>query len=141
MQYQPIPIREGRAKPPINKVMTVKEAVAKFIHEGCYLGMSVSAAPAAIIWEMVRQRDRIKSLDLSITSQIGMSSALIGSGLVNKIEMAYNWGGIEGEDKVFRRAVEKGTSLSITGGRLQQLRLCHEVGSRCSWGLPVYAVS
>ncbi len=108
MQYQPIPIREGRAKPPINKVMTVKEAVAKFIHEGCYLGMSVSAAPAAIIWEIVRQRDRIKSLDLTITSQIGMSSALIGSGLVNKIEMAYNWGGIEGEDKVFRRAVEKG---------------------------------
>ncbi|MEN6461141.1 MAG: CoA transferase [Syntrophomonas sp.] len=29
-------------------------------------------------------------------------------GLSRKIEMAYNWGAIEGEDKVFRRAVEQG---------------------------------
>ncbi len=108
MKYQPIPIQKGKAKAPVNKVMSAREAVARFIHEECYLGMSVSAAPAAIIWEIVRQRERIKTMDLSITSQIGMSSALIGSGLIRKIEMAYNWGGIEGEDKVFRRAVEKG---------------------------------
>lgn len=108
MKYQPIPIQKGKAKGPVNKVMSAQEAVSRFIHEDCYLGMSVSAAPAAIIWEIVRQRERIKTMDLSITSQIGMSSALIGSGLIRKIEMAYNWGGIEGEDKVFRRAVEKG---------------------------------
>lgn len=108
MNFVPMTPRKGRAKPPVNKVMTAQEAIEKFIHEGTYLGMTVSAAPAALIWEMVRQRDRIKTLDLVITSQIGMSSALIGAGLVRKIEMAYNWGGIEGEDKVFRRAVEKG---------------------------------
>lgn len=108
MRYQPLPIQEGRAKPPSYKIMTAKEAITKFVHEECYLGMTVSAAPASLIWEIVRQRDRIKTLDMVITSQIGMSSALIGSGLVRKIEMAYNWGGIEGEDKVFRRAVEKG---------------------------------
>ncbi len=108
MKFEPIPIRQGKAKPPVYKIMSAKEAISRFIQEGSYVGMSVSAAPAALIWEMVRQRDRIKSLNLSITSQIGMSSALIGSGLVSKIEMAYNWGGIEGEDKVFRRAVEKG---------------------------------
>lgn len=108
MNFVPMTPKKGRAKPPANKVMTAKEAIEKFINEGTYLGMTVSAAPAALIWEMVRQRDRIKSLDLVITSQIGMSSALIGAGLVRKIEMAYNWGGIEGEDKVFRRAVEKG---------------------------------
>lgn len=108
MRFEPIPVQEGRAKPPVYKVMTAKEAILKYIHENCYLGMTVSAAPASLIWEIVRQKDRIKTLDLVITSQIGMSSALIGSGLVRKIEMAYNWGGIEGEDKVFRRAVEKG---------------------------------
>lgn len=108
MLYQPMPVKKGRAKPPVYKIMTAKEAVEKFIHDNCYLGMTVSAAPAALIWEMVRQRDRIKTVDLVITSQIGMSSALIGAGLVRKIEMGYNWGGIEGEDKVFRRAVEKG---------------------------------
>jgi len=108
MNFIPVTPKEGRAKPPINKIMTAQEAIARFVHEECYLGMTVSAAPASLIWEMVRQRDRIKTLDLVITSQIGMSSALIGSGLVRKIEMAYNWGGIEGEDKVFRRAVEKG---------------------------------
>ncbi len=108
MKFEPIPIREGRAKPPTYKIMTAKEAISKFVQDGCYLGMSVSAAPAALIWEIVRQRDRIKNLSLGITSQIGMSSAIIGSGLVSRIEMAYNWGGIEGEDKVFRRAVENG---------------------------------
>lgn len=107
MKFEPIPIREGRAKPPAYKIMSAKEAIAKYIHENSYVGMSVSAAPAALIWEIIRQKDRIKSISLSITSQIGMSSSLIGSGLVDRIEMAYNWGGIEGEDKVFRRAVEK----------------------------------
>ena len=81
MRYQPIPVQEGRAKPPAYKIMSAQEAIAKFIHEECYLGMTVSAAPASLIWEIVRQRDRIKTLDLVITSQIGMSSALIGSGL------------------------------------------------------------
>jgi len=108
MNFVPMTPGKGRAKPLVDKVISAQAAVEKFIHEGCYLGMTVSAAPAALIWEMVRQRDRIKTLDLVITSQIGMSSALIGAGLVRKIEMAYNWGGIEGEDKVFRRAVEKG---------------------------------
>lgn len=108
MRYEPVVAPKGRAKPPVNKIMTAKEAVSRFIKEETYLGMSVSAAPAALIWEIVRQRDRIKTLDMTITSQIGMSSVLIGSGLVRKLEMAYNWGGIEGEDKVFRRAVEKG---------------------------------
>src|SRR5665648_503132 len=108
MRYQPLPIQEGRAKPPTYKIMSAQEAIAKFVLENCYLGMTVSAAPASLIWEMVRQRDRIKTLVLVITSQIGMSTALIGSGLVRKIERAYNSGGIEGEDKVFRRAVEKG---------------------------------
>lgn len=108
MQFVPVSPKPGRAKPPVNKIMTAKEAIEKFVNEDCYLGMSVSAAPAALIWEMIRQKDRIKSVDLVITSQIGMSSALIGSGLVRKIEMAYNWGGIEGEDRVYRRAVEKG---------------------------------
>ena len=108
MRYEPIPIEKGISKPPTYKIMTAKEAISKYINENCYLGMTVSAAPADLIWEIVRQRDRIKTLDLVITSQIGMSSVLIGSGLVRKIEMGYNWGGIEGEDKVFRRAVEKG---------------------------------
>ncbi len=107
MKYEQIPIAKGRAKPPCYKVMTAKEAITKFIHEDTYLGLSVIAAPAALIWEIVRQKERIKSLSLSITSQVGMSSVLIGSGLINKIEMAYTWGGIEGEDKVIRRAVEE----------------------------------
>lgn len=108
MRFEAIVAQKGKAKQPVNKIMTAADAVSRFIGENSYLGMSVSAAPAALIWEIVRQRDRIKTLDLVITSQIGMSSVLIGSGLIRKLEMAYNWGGIEGEDKVFRRAVEKG---------------------------------
>ncbi|MEN6328112.1 MAG: CoA-transferase [Syntrophomonas sp.] len=108
MRYQPIQAPEGRAKPPAYKIMTAQEAIAKYVHEECYLGITISPVPASLIWEMVRQRDRIKTLDIVITSQNSMASILIGSGLVRKIEMAYNWGAIEGEDKVFRRAVEQG---------------------------------
>lgn len=96
MRYEPVIASKGRGKPPVSKIMTGKEAVSRFIKEDTYLGMSVSAAPAALIWEIVRQRDRIKTLDVVITSQIGMSSVLIGSGLVRKLEMAYNWGGLKG---------------------------------------------
>lgn len=64
MKFEPIPIRKGKAKPPTYKIMSIKEAVSKFIHEGCYLGMSVSAAPAAIIWEMVRQRYRLPGIGI-----------------------------------------------------------------------------
>jgi len=113
MKFQSVTPPKGRSKPPVNKVTTAREAISRFIHEGTYVGMTVSAAPASLIWEMVRQRDRIKYIDLVITSQIGMSSALIGAGLVRRLEMGYNWGGIEGEDKVFRRAVEKGIPKPI----------------------------
>lgn len=108
MRYQPIQVQEGRAKPPTYKVMAAKEAISRYVQEECYLGMTVSHAPASLVWEIVRQRARIKNLDLVIAGQNGMASVLIGSGLVRKIEMAYNWGAIEGEDKVFRRAVEQG---------------------------------
>lgn len=106
MKFEPVTGDKGKAKPLANKVMTAKEAVSTFIKEGCYLGINVSAAPAALIWEIVRQR--IGNLRVVITSQIGMSSVLLGCGLVSKLEMAYNWGGIEGEDRVFRRAAEHG---------------------------------
>ncbi len=108
MRYQPIQDPKGRAKPPVYKIMGAKEAIKKYVHEECYLGMTVSPVPASLIWEMVRQRERIKTLNLVIAGQNGMASILIGSGLVRKIEMAYNWGAIEGEDKVFRRAAEQG---------------------------------
>ncbi|NLU50529.1 MAG: hypothetical protein GXX09_09000 [Syntrophomonadaceae bacterium] len=113
MKFQSVTPPKGRSKPPVNKITTAQEAISRFVHEGTYVGMTVSAAPASLIWEMVRQRDRIKYIDLVITSQIGMSSALIGAGLVRRLEMGYNWGGIEGEDKVFRRAVEKGIPKPI----------------------------
>lgn len=108
MRYQPIQALEGRAKPPTYKIMTAREAITKYINRNCYLGMTISPVSASLVWEIVRQRDRINTLDLVIASQNGMASILIGSGLVRKVEMAYNWGAIEGEDRVFRRAVEQG---------------------------------
>lgn len=102
------PTNKGLGKLPVNKVMTAKEAVSKFIHEGDNLGISTSSVPSALMWEIVRQKDRIKNMDLTVCSQIGTSAPIIGSGLVRKVECGYVWGGVEGEDAVFRRAVEKG---------------------------------
>ncbi|MDD4776575.1 MAG: hypothetical protein PHG75_08685, partial [Syntrophomonas sp.] len=109
--YKPSKISHG--KPPVNKLMTAREAVGKFIHENDNLGISTTSVPTALMWEVVRQKERIKTLDLTVCSQIGLSAPIIGSGLVRKLEFAYVWGGVEGEDKVFRRAVEKGIPRPI----------------------------
>ena len=114
MDFTPYnPPGPSRGKPPINKVMTASEAISKFVHEDTYLGISGTCYPTNLMWEIVRQKDRIKSLDLAVCSQIGLSAPIIGSGLVRKLEFAYVWGGLEGEDKVFRRAVEKGIPRPI----------------------------
>jgi len=52
MRYEPIPIEKGKSKPPSYKVMTAKEAISQYVDENCYLGMTVSAAPADLIWSL-----------------------------------------------------------------------------------------
>ena len=63
MKFEPIPIRKGKAKPPTYKIMSIKEAVSKFIHKGCYLGMS--APRRQHYMGNGTPEDRIKTVSLS----------------------------------------------------------------------------
>lgn len=58
--------------------MTARDAITKYVNQNCYLGITISPVPASLVWEIVRQRERIKTLDLVIASQNGMASILIG---------------------------------------------------------------
>lgn len=98
-------MKEKRSRPPVNKLMDLKEAISKYVYSGCYLGLGLNFHPTAAVYELCRQG--ITDLTLVWDSHVWLASVLIGLGRVKKVEFAYNWGGIEGEDKVWRRAIEK----------------------------------
>lgn len=98
------------SKAPINKVMSLQEAVATFVSHGAYLGFGGigDRTPTAAVHEVARQRKGHLRLVSDTSVSFVHDSILIGLGLVDKFEIAYNWGGIWGSDGVYRRAMEKG---------------------------------
>ena len=92
-----------------NKVMTVREAVEKFVFDGATLGMggqNVGRMAMAAIHEIVRQGKKnltIYGCNLSINMDI-----LVGAGLVKRCEAGT--GNLEyfGTTFCFRRAIEQG---------------------------------
>lgn len=100
-----------KSKPPVNKVMTLKEAVSRFIHDGCTIAVGLNFHPTAAVYEICRQG--FKDLTLVWDSHVWLTSVPIGLGLVRKVEFAYNWGAITGQDMVWRRAVERGIPKPI----------------------------
>lgn len=104
-------MKEKRSRPPVDKVMDLKEAVSKYVQSGCCLGLGLNFHPTAATYEMCSQG--VTDLTLVWDSHVWLASVLIGLGRVKKAEFAYNWGGIEGQDNVWRRAVEKGIPRPI----------------------------
>ncbi|WP_054692645.1 CoA transferase subunit A [Syntrophomonas palmitatica] len=102
-------MQEKLSKAPINKVVTLKEAVAQFVADGAYLsfGGIGDRTPTAAVHEVARQRKKNLRLVSDTSVSFVHDSILIGLGLVDKFEIAYNWGGIWGSDEVYRRALEK----------------------------------
>ncbi len=103
------------SKPPVNKVTTLKEAVSKFVRDGCYLsfGGIGDRTPTAAVHEVARQQKKNLRLISDTSVTFVHDSILIGLGLVDTYEIAYNWGGIWGPDAVYRRALEKGIPKPI----------------------------
>lgn len=94
---------------PVNKVMSLKQAVAQFVQDGAYLsfGGIGDRSPTAVVHEVARQGKKNLSLVSDTSVSFVHDSILIGLGLVDKFEIAYNWGGIWGSDEVYRRALEQ----------------------------------
>lgn len=85
--------------------MTLKDAIARYVHRGDSVILTQHETPVAAVHEIARQG--IDELTLIFDSQVGPTSVLYGLGLVKQVEMAYNWGAIEGPDYTWRRAIEK----------------------------------
>jgi len=93
------------------KIMTVEEAVKKFVRDGCHIGLggfTMQRHPMELIREIIRQHKR----DLVLYGHSPGTDAdiLIGAGCVKRIEMAY----VGNEMFVtpspnFRRAIENGS--------------------------------
>lgn len=94
-----------------NKVMTLKEAVKKYVSDGDCLtigGFTTNRRPYAITREIIRQGK--KNLIIESGSAGGDVDMLIGAGLVQAINISYIANsGFTNVCRCFRRAIEQGT--------------------------------
>ncbi len=94
----------------VDKTMSLKDAVANFVHEGDVLAMGgfghIRVSMAAI-FEMIRQKKR----KLTMLGKTGVHDIdlLIGGGVIDKVEVAYSFAHeLRGLSKCGRNAVESG---------------------------------
>jgi glutaconate CoA-transferase subunit A len=96
-----------------SKLMTMKEAIRKFVPEGSliYLGGWAHLYPYSIVFELIRQRK--KDLTLVKHSPELMADMLIGAGCLKKL--LFGWVGNAGISSchAFRRAIEKNIPRSL----------------------------
>jgi 3-oxoacid CoA-transferase subunit A/glutaconate CoA-transferase subunit A len=103
-------VLEHKARDVRDKQMTVKEAVEKYIQDENYLafgGFGHIRVPMAVVYEIIRQGK--KGLILAGKTAVHDADLLIGSGCVNRVEVAYAFGHeLRGLSPASRRAVENG---------------------------------
>ena len=94
----------------VDKRMTVKETVERFIPDGSFLatgGFGHIRVSMAIIYEIIRQKRR--NLALAGKTAVHDCDTLIGAGCVTKVEVAYSFGHeLRGLSAAGRRGVESG---------------------------------
>lgn len=90
--------------------MSAKEAVSRFIHNGDFIasgGFGHVRVAMAIIYEIVRQKKH--NLAMAGKTAVHDLDILVGSGCVNKVEVAYSFGHeLRGLSPASRRMVENG---------------------------------
>lgn len=103
-------IRDNKPRGLIDKRMTVRMAVERFVPDGCYLAMGGFGhirTPMALIYEIIRQKRR--GLVVAGKTAVHDIDLLIGGGCVEKVECAYAFGHeLRGLSPAGRRAVESG---------------------------------
>ena len=109
-------VRDNKSRGLIDKRMSVKEAVTRFVHDGDYLafgGFGNVRTPMALVYEIIRQRRR--NLVMAGKTAVHDIDLLIGGGCVAKVDVAYAFGHeIRGLSPAGRRAVESG-QVKVTG--------------------------
>lgn len=104
-------VRENKPRGLIDKQMSVKDAVDKFVKDGDYLafgGFGHIRVPMALVYEIIRQGRR--NLEIAGKTAVHDIDILIGAGCVSKVECAYAFGHeLRGLSNAGRRAVESGS--------------------------------
>jgi 3-oxoacid CoA-transferase subunit A/glutaconate CoA-transferase subunit A len=93
-----------------DKTMSAKEAVSRFVHDGDFIasgGFGHIRISMAIVYEIIRQKKR--NLIMAGKTAVHDLDLLVGSGCVNKVEVAYSFGHeLRGLSPASRRMVEGG---------------------------------
>lgn len=103
-------VQKNKSRALVDKRMSIKEAVAKFVQDGMVIGMGgfghVRTSFAAI-YEIIRQKKR--NLTVLGKTAVHDLDVLIGGGCVSQVEVAYSFGHeLRGLSPCGRRAVESG---------------------------------
>jgi glutaconate CoA-transferase subunit A len=124
--------------PSIDKVMTLKEAVDRFVFNGAHIsigGFTVNRNPMAAVYEIMRQQK--SGLHLYAHSNGQGVDELIGGGCVGRLEIAYAGNGRFAPTCIrFRKAVQSG-NLQVEDYSNYQMTLRFAAGAM---GLPFLPV-
>jgi acyl CoA:acetate/3-ketoacid CoA transferase alpha subunit len=100
--------RTQKSRRLIDKIMTEKEAVNRFVVDGCYIGTELYGTvrcPMSLVREVIRQKKK----DMRILGQGVLELDLwLAAGLIKKIDLTYIGLEVYGTSAAFRRAVETG---------------------------------
>ena len=100
--------RTQKSRKLIDKLMTEKEAVSRFVFDGCYIGTELYGTvrcPMSLVREVIRQKKK----DLRILGQGVLELDLwLAAGLIKKVDLTYIGLEVYGTSSAFRRAVEGG---------------------------------
>lgn len=103
----------GELSDPDGKVMSVADAVGRFVHDGAQLalgGFTINRNPMALVYEIARRK--VRDLHLVAHSNGQALDLLVGAGCVSRIEIAYGGNGRFAPTCFrFRKAVERGEVL------------------------------
>lgn len=103
-------VRQNKSRNLQDKRMTIAETVAKYVFDGAFIafgGFGHIRVSMAAVYEIIRQRK--KNLILAGKTAVHDADILIGSGCVDRIEVAYAFGHeLRGLSPASRRAVETG---------------------------------
>lgn len=103
-------VRKNKNTAMEEKVVSLKEAIAKFVSDGSYIaigGFGHVRVPMAAIYEIIRQRKR--NLIVAGKTSVHDLDCLIAAGCVSKVEVAYSFGHeLRGLSPASRRAIESG---------------------------------
>lgn len=95
------------------KVMTLKEAIARYVTDGCHIsigGFTVNRNPMAAVYEIMRQGK--KNLHCYAHSNGTGVDELIGAGCISRLEIAYGGNGKAAPTCIrFKLAVQRGKLL------------------------------